>query len=108
MLSMRRKGMDTLRTLSGVLSASRGASERHLQHFKIGCLEMERSRRIKERNAFSRRLVEIDSRLRALEEDIRRRKWCLEEMRDEAGRNANEAAADRARPRENRRFVLRY
>jgi len=39
------------------------SSERHVRQFKVASLELERSRRIKERQATLRRIQEIDSRL---------------------------------------------
>ena len=58
------KGLRTIRTMAGRVNPLFVPHQAHLQ---VACLEMEKARRTTERNSASRRMAEIDARLRAIE-----------------------------------------
>ena len=58
------RGLKTIRTLSG--RVDRLASP-HRAHLQIACLEIEKARRASERATASRRVAELDARLREIE-----------------------------------------
>ena len=52
--------------------------ERHIAHFELGVLELERTRREQERQAAQRKLDQVDVRLRQIERQIRERRETLD------------------------------
>ena len=52
-------------------------TNRHVVQFRLGCLELERSRRLLERAAFVRRLAAIDQRLSEIEVEMAAADVCL-------------------------------
>jgi hypothetical protein len=64
--------MATGRGLKNIRTLSRRVDQRALSYrsyMQITCLEMEKSRRGVERNAASRRITEVDARLKEIEEE---------------------------------------
>ena len=59
-----------MRSLAGVSAAVSRPKERHVLQFKIGCLELERSRRQKEKDVALERIRGIDSRIAAIAAEI--------------------------------------
>ncbi len=59
-----RRGLNSIRTLSG---SGDGIARPHKIFLKISCLEMERSRRGKEREAAGKRIDAIDERLQEID-----------------------------------------
>jgi len=51
--------------------------ERHVVQFKIGCLELDRMRRLKEKSAALERIQRIDARIAEIDAEIRRHQLCL-------------------------------
>lgn len=68
------RGPSETRSLSGTRAGSGGAvarpKERHVLQFKIGCLELERSRRATEKAVALERIRGIDARLAAIDAEI--------------------------------------
>lgn len=65
------KGVTQIKTLA-CLKKSGGASEdRHVRHFQVASLELERARRLKERHVTVSRLQSTDVRLREIDELLR-------------------------------------
>jgi hypothetical protein len=58
------KGLRTIRTLAGRVDR---LAVPHRAHLRIACLEIEKARRATERTTASRRVAELDARLREIE-----------------------------------------
>ncbi|MGD0921517.1 MAG: hypothetical protein ABSA70_07110 [Terriglobia bacterium] len=58
------RGLRTIRTLAGRVDR---LCVPHRAHLQIACLEIEKTRRAAERTSASRRVAELDARLRAIE-----------------------------------------
>lgn len=58
------RGLRTIRTLAGRVTR---LATPHRAHLQIACLEIEKSRRAAERTTASRRVAELDARLREIE-----------------------------------------
>jgi len=58
------RGLRTIRTLAGRVDR---VCVPHRAHLQIACLEIEKARRAAERISVSRRVAELDARLRAIE-----------------------------------------
>jgi len=58
------RGLKTIRTLAGRVDRT---ATPHRAHLHIACLEIEKARRAAERNTASRRVAELDARLREIE-----------------------------------------
>jgi len=58
------RGLRTIRTLAGRVDR---LCVPHRAHLQIACLEIEKTRRTSERTSASRRVAELDARLRAIE-----------------------------------------
>ena len=58
------RGLRTIRTLAGRVDR---LATPHRAHLRIACLEIEKARRASERTTASRRLAELDARLREIE-----------------------------------------
>jgi len=97
-MGLPRKGLQNLRTRSGALGS-------HVHYFKLGSLELERARRIRERRAFAKRITEIDARLRGLDKEIRGCKAILDNPDAEQARQIEGAGQGGS---SGRRFILRY
>lgn len=68
MTGMRRRGLRDVRNSAARLGRRDAAKERPLLQFQLGCLELERSRLLSERQAATRRLAEIDERCAAIDQ----------------------------------------
>ena len=77
-MKMRRyRDLPEIKSVAGTGGAATRPKERHVLQFKIGCLELERSRRMKERagaidriRLVDRRILEIDSEIRKHHDDL--------------------------------------
>ena len=58
------RGLKTIRTLAGRVDR---LATPHRAHLQIACLEIEKARRASERTTASRRVAELDARLREIE-----------------------------------------
>jgi len=98
------KSLQHIRTLSGSIATGAHSKELHIHHFKIGCLELERTRKLTEKQAAEKRIQGIDVRLREIEAEIRRRQSLLARTR------ADEVQHGKAPKRDerSRRKVFRY
>ena len=98
------RSLQHIRTLSGAIGTGSHSKERHIHHFKIGCLELERTRKATEKQAAEKRIQGIDVRLREIEDEIRRRQSLL------ASTGADEVQRGKAPRRDERsqRKVFRY
>lgn len=60
-----------LKTHAGSVGTGSHSKERHTLQFKIGCLELERSRRLQERGVAEQRIRTIDARVAEIDREIR-------------------------------------
>jgi hypothetical protein len=98
------KSLQHIRTLSGSIGTGSHSKERHIHHFKIGCLELERTRKATEKQAAEKHIQRIDIRLREIENEIRQRQSLLAKTgSDEVQRGKAPGRDERSR-----RKVLRY
>ncbi|HUU01259.1 MAG TPA: hypothetical protein VM425_07475 [Myxococcota bacterium] len=70
-MGVRARGVSAIKTLSAVRGIGIHTKERHVQQFQIACLELERSRRVRERQAAMNRVKTLDARLLEIELLIR-------------------------------------
>lgn len=66
-----RKGIREVRSLSGPTGWGTHSKERHVYQFRIGALELERTRLSHEKNRFLERLRGIEERLSEIDREIR-------------------------------------
>ena len=71
------RGAQQVRTLSSVLCSGVHSNERHVHQFQLGALELERTRRRREKQAALRRIQELDARLAHIDTLMRRRQEAL-------------------------------
>src|SRR5436305_1097238 len=62
-MSNRVRGVQEIRTHSAVLGSGSHSKERHVRQFQLAALELERTRRTRERDAALRRVRDIDTML---------------------------------------------
>lgn len=100
-MAIPRKGLKDIKTMSG------GVDRVHLPHrayFKVGCLELEKTRRNRERQSAQESISRIDTRLHKVEEE---KKALLETLGDlEAGREPPKPVSPR--PPRVRGFKIEY
>jgi uncharacterized membrane protein YccC len=108
-MGIRRKGIEQVRTLAMVRGSGVHSSERHAHQFKVASLELERSRRMKERQANLRRIEEIDARLREINDQLQTRYGALGLQTSEQGaEKTGSGSARAAEPVGGVQHVLRY
>ena len=103
-MGIRCRGIDEIKTLAMMRGSGVHSSERHVRLFQVASLELERSRRMKERQANLRRVQEIDSKLREIDNLLAKHNEALGLV------SAQGAEARPAEPIDPRcdRHVLRY
>lgn len=65
------KGSSQVKSLASIKKSGAHSGDRHVRHFQIASLEMERSRRLKERQDALIRIQTVDERLQEIEETLR-------------------------------------
>lgn len=76
-MGVKSKGVSNIRTLASVRGSGVHSSERHVHQFQIASLELERTRRIQERDTTRRRLQSVEERIAGLDEQIRQHQEAL-------------------------------
>ena len=76
-MGVRARGASALKTLAAVRGSGVHSNERHVHHFQIASLELERSRRARERQAAVSRIATLDARLLEIDALIRRHQEAL-------------------------------
>lgn len=105
------KGTQEIKTHSSILGSGAHSNERHVHQFQLASLELERTRRGREKKAALRRIADIDARLAEIDVLIRRHQEALGVT---CGAGGDAPAAERAVPQNNadtaseKRRVLRY
>jgi hypothetical protein len=94
-----------IKTLASIRGSGSNSGERHVHQFQLASLELDRSRRMNEKNSAAARIREIDVRLHEIDKEIRRHQQALDAGgagRASSPANASEPAAGP------RRRTLRY
>lgn len=104
-MGVRARGVTEIKTLSAVRGSGVHSNERHVHQFQIASLELERSRRTRERLACMSRVEHIESRLIEIHELIQKHQDALS-VTDE-NRCAGAVPERRATANQKRR-TLRY
>jgi hypothetical protein len=76
-MSGRLRGLQEIRTHSAVLGGSAQTNERHVLQFQLAALELERTRRNREKQAALRRVGDIDRTLSEIEKVMRQHQTAL-------------------------------
>ncbi|HVE84045.1 MAG TPA: hypothetical protein VND93_14410 [Myxococcales bacterium] len=76
-MAARARGVAQLRTLAMVRGSGVHSNERHVHQFQIASLELEKSRRSRERQAAMTRIKNIDARLQEIEAFIHKHQEAL-------------------------------
>ena len=106
-MPVRVKGVSQTRTMAAVRGCGVHSNERHVHHFQMASLELERSRRTRERQAAVERIKTIDARLLEIDALIRKRLAALG-MSGDDGRAAGGPAPEASAAPSQRRRTLRY
>ena len=101
------RGAQQIRTLSSVLCSGVHSNERHVHQFQLGALELERTRRLRERRSALRRIEELDARLAHIDALMRKRQEALGVANAEAPASGEDSAPSAEAASEPRR-VVRY
>lgn len=97
----RARGSQDIRTHSVVMGSGTHANERHVHQFQLAALELERTRRSRERQAALKRVHDIDAMLAEIDKVMSRHQLALGTFTAEPGAPAPEPPAAKRR-------VLRY
>jgi hypothetical protein len=76
-MSGRARGMGEIKTHAAVLGGGSQANERHVHQFQLAALELERTRRTREKQAALRRVGDIDRVLLEIEKVMRQHQAAL-------------------------------
>ena len=96
-----------IKTLSSVLGSGVHSNERHVRQFQLGALELERTRRSRERQAALRRIKDLEERLAQIDALISKHQESLRITGTGAAAGAR-APARAAETTSAARRVLRY
>ncbi len=97
------RGLQDIRTNSGKIDH---LSHPHMAYMRISCLEMEKARKIKEKDSALRRIAIIDDRIREIEEEKRDIQRVMAEQ--EATQKQPCGCQNNRAPCENDIFKIRY
>jgi hypothetical protein len=103
-MSAKARGVQEIKTLSAIRGSGVYSNERHVHQFQLASLELERSRRMREKNAALGRIEDVDCRLVEIDRLIVRHQAAL-------GLLAGGETQPMTEPREaaeRRRHTLRY
>jgi hypothetical protein len=76
-MSVRARGAQDVKTHSSVFGSGSHSNERHVHQFQLAALELECTRRNREKQAALRRLAELDARLAEIEDLMLKRREAL-------------------------------
>ena len=71
------RGVTQIKTLAAVRGCGVHSNERHVHHFQVASLELEKARRTRERQAAVKRIKNLDARLAELDALIQKRQQAL-------------------------------
>lgn len=99
--------LQEIKTLSAVLGCGVHSNERHVHQFQLAALELEATRRSRERAAAIRRVRDLDARLAEIDARIRKHQEALGLTRADSTAGGEALAPARDAPSKTRR-VVRY
>jgi len=76
-MSRQTRGVQDVKTHSSVLGSGAHSNERHVHQFQLAALELEHTRRVRDKQAARRRLAEIEARLVEIAELMAKRREAL-------------------------------
>lgn len=76
-MTARARGVSQIKTLAAIRGSGVHANERHVHQFQIASMELEKSRRLRERQAAMNRVSNIDARLIEIEALIQKHQAAL-------------------------------
>jgi hypothetical protein len=76
-MAIRARSVQEIKTLSSVFCSGVHSNERHVHQFQLAALELERTRRTRERQAAIRRIKDLDARCAEVDALIRKHKEAL-------------------------------
>ena len=76
-MTIRSRGAQDVRTHSSVFGSGAHSNERHVHQFQLAALELERTRRDREKQAALRRLADLETRLLEIELLMMKRREAL-------------------------------
>ncbi|MDD5309176.1 MAG: hypothetical protein PHU25_17830 [Deltaproteobacteria bacterium] len=107
-MGVRARGVQSIRTLASVLGTGTHSNERHVHQFQLASLELERTRRTREKRTAFRRIMDIDARLVEIDDLIRRHQEALGLKGDEEPSQGHSRARNNGEAAPEKRRVLRY
>lgn len=107
-MGVRARGVQGIKTLASVLGTGAHSNERHVHQFQLACLELERTRRAREKQAAFRRIMDIDARFVEIDDLIRKHQEALGLKNDEEPSQCHPAARNKGGAAPEKRRVLRY
>lgn len=102
------RGTKEIKTHSSILGSGVHSNERHVHQFQLASLELERTRRGREKKAAQRRIADIDARLAEIDELIRKHQEALGMIALDGAAPAPAATRSNAETAPEKRRVLRY
>jgi septal ring factor EnvC (AmiA/AmiB activator) len=106
-MGARAKGVSGIKTLASIRGSGVHSNERHVHQFQIASLELERTRRIQERQSTLNRLKSLEERLAGIDEEIRKHQAVLGQEAP-SPQERKPAAEPKAEDSERRRQLFRY
>jgi hypothetical protein len=107
-MGIQSKGVREIKSHSSVLGSGVHSNERHVHQFQLASLELERSRRNREKKAALQRIANIDARLAEIDNLVRKHQEALGVTAGEPGDQERTAARSNTDAAPERRRVLRY
>ncbi|MBI4577989.1 MAG: hypothetical protein HY722_17135 [Planctomycetes bacterium] len=104
-MTIRARGVSQIKTLAAVRGTGVHSNERHVQQFQIASLELEKTRRTRERQAGLNRIASIDARLIEIDASIQTHQEALGVSRDGSDKPTTPEAT---LPEIKKRRALRY
>jgi hypothetical protein len=108
-MPIKNRGVQEIKTHSSILGSGTHSNERHVHQFQLASLELERTRRTREKQAAMRRVADIDARMAEIDSLIGRHQAALGLSNDNGpGAERTDAVRGQEKPAAEKRRVLRY
>ena len=102
------RGVQEIKTLSSILGSGTHSNERHVHQFQLASLELERTRRTREKAAAMRRVADIDARMVEIDALIHKHQEALGLSNDNGSDAVRPAVRGAETPADPKRRVIRY
>jgi len=107
-MSIQPRRVREIRTHSSILKSGTHSDERHVHQFQLASLELELTRRSREKQAALRRIADIDARLAEIDVLIRKHQEALGLTSQNGTGEERPRARENENPASEKRRVLRY